>query len=177
MTATTNQRGDEIWNPERVQPGRYEHGKRCTLSLHLDSNSDCVEVLRSVVSVMTARAGMDKLHSNRVAVAVDELFANIAAHAYGGKPGRVEFSASIALEEKALLLVFDFRDYAKICWHGDIESIACKPLDVEHICPGGLGLKLIHSVADSCEHHELENGNHWRLLFKICNGDRDGHES
>ena len=84
-------------------------GKLC---LQLNCNSDCVHILRSIVAVMTVRAGMDELQSNRVAIAVDELFANIAAHAYGGKPGRVEFETQIIRrDDKTRELVFDFRDY------------------------------------------------------------------
>ncbi|ATX82822.1 Anti-sigma regulatory factor (Ser/Thr protein kinase) [Mariprofundus ferrinatatus] len=158
-------------------PGKYQRGKSCRISLQLDSNSDCVEVLRSIVSVMTARAGMDELRSNRVAVGVDELFANIAAHAYGGKPGRIEVDACLEERGETRFLIFDFRDYAKVCWRGDIEKIANQPLDVEHLCPGGLGLRLIHSVSDNCEHHELEDGNRWQLIFNVCNGEKDGHES
>ena len=146
-------------------------GKLC---LQLNSNSDCIHVLLSMVAVMTARAAMSELRSNRVAVAVDELFANIAAHAYGGKPGKVEFEAGICAESDHRHLVFDFRDYAPLCWQGDIEEVASEPQDFEHLCPGGLGLRLIHSVSDCCEHTILEDGNHWRLIFNIDDGDKDG---
>lgn len=145
-------------------------GKLC---LQLESNSDCIDVLRSMVTVMTARAAMSDLRSNRVAIAVDELFANIATHAYGGDPGKVEFETAIYSENEDQMLVFDFRDYAPVCWHGDIDKITSQPLDVEHLCPGGLGLRLIHSVADCCEHNVLENGNHWRLIFNIGDGEND----
>jgi len=140
-------------------------GKLC---LQLNCNSDCIHVLRSMVAVMTARAGMDELQSNRVAIAVDELFANIAAHAYNGKPGRVEFITCIETHKQgAQELVFDFRDYASIGWSGDITEIVSHALDTEHLCPGGLGLRLICSVADRCEHEVLNDGNQWRLIFNI----------
>lgn len=156
---------------------REKPAAACRLSLQLDSNCDCIEVLRSIVILMTTRAGMSDLRSNRVAVAVDELFANISAHAYAGKTGRVELDATIERKDGYRLLIFDFRDYANVCWCGNLEEIASQPLDIDNLCPGGLGLKLIHSVADSCEHTPLENGNHWRLLFKICDGERDERKS
>jgi len=140
-------------------------GKLC---LQLNCNSDCIHVLRSMVAVMSARAGMDELQSNRVAIAVDELFANIAAHAYSGKPGRVEFVTTIEDgKQGARELVFDFRDYASVGWNGNIDEIAQRALDTEHLCPGGLGLRLIRSVADRCEHQGLEDGNQWRLIVDI----------
>jgi anti-sigma regulatory factor (Ser/Thr protein kinase) len=121
-----------------------------------------------MVAVMTARAGMDELQSNRVAVAVDEVFANIAAHAYGGSPGRVEFETEIFhRDDKNKELVFYFRDYASVCWTGSLEGITTEVPDAETLCPGGVGLKLICSVADYCEHEILDDGNRWTIGFVI----------
>ncbi|MDQ6993819.1 MAG: ATP-binding protein [Mariprofundus sp.] len=145
------------------------------LQLQLNCNSDCLHVLRSIVTVMCARAHISKLRSNRVAVAIDELFANIAEHAYGGKPGKVEFESHIDDSGEASQLIFDFRDYAALNWAGCMQEVATQPIDHENLTPGGLGLKLICSVADACEHHILADGNHWRLIFKLSTGDH--HES
>ena len=140
-------------------------GKLC---LQLNCNSDCIHVLRSMVAVMTARAGMDELQSNRVAIAVDELFANISTHAYLGKPGKVEFVTRIDGDRPdGRILIFDFRDYASIGWDGDPAKVAARNLRMDELCPGGLGLRLICSVADGCEHQILEDGNQWRLTFNI----------
>jgi len=150
-------------------------GKIC---LQWNCNSDCIHVLRSVVEVMTNRAKMDQLQSNRVCVAVGELFANISAHAYGGQAGKVELEVNIvAGSGEWRELVFDFRDYAALGWMGDVQEAAARQVDPEHLCPGGLGLKLIYSVSDRCEHDVLPDGNHWRLIFNIENvenGDDDG---
>lgn len=145
------------------------------LSLQLNCNSDCIHVLRSMVAVMTARASMDELQSNRVAIAVDELFANIANHAYLGKPGRVEFVAGIeAAGNGGRDLIFDFRDYASIGWCGNTQEYVEQHQPVaEELCPGGLGLRLICSVADRCEHDVLADGNQWRLIFRIQDGEHD----
>jgi len=142
-------------------------GKLC---LQMNCNSDCIHVLRSMVAVMTARAGMAELQSNRVAIAVDELFANIAAHAYNGKPGKVEFETCIGDSGKGCQeLIFNFRDYAAVGWNGDIEGVMAHAPGHEQLCPGGLGMKLICSVADRCEHEVCADGNHWRLIFNINN--------
>ena len=140
-------------------------GKLC---LQLNCNSDCVHILRSMVAVMTVRAGMDELQSNRVAIAVDEVYANIAAHAYGGSSGRVEFETEIIYHGgKNRELVFNFRDYAAVCWTGSLEGVTTEVPDVETLCPGGIGLKLICSVADHCEYETLDDGNRWQIGFVI----------
>jgi len=141
------------------------------LYLQLNCNSDCIHVLRSIVAVMTARAGMGELQSNRVAIAVDELFANIATHAYLGKPGKVEFVTRIEdRQHGGQELVFSFRDYASIGWSGDPAEEASRRMAIEELCPGGLGLQLICAVADRCDHHILEDGNQWQLTFNIDHG-------
>lgn len=149
-------------------------GRVGRLSLQLNCNSDCVHLLRSMVAVMSSRAGFDECRSNRVAVAVDELFANIAKHAYGGHPGRIEIETEIAGTHGSRALLFEFRDYASCGWTGNIHEAADAPQDLEYLTPGGLGLRLIASIADGCEHEVLEDGNFWRLTFNICNGEHDG---
>ncbi|TLS77579.1 ATP-binding protein [Mariprofundus erugo] len=140
-------------------------GKIC---LQMNCNSDCVHILRSIVAVMTARTGMSELQSNRVAIAVDELFANIASHAYDGKPGKVEFECRIdESSDGGGELIIDLRDYASCNWSGCLEEAASRTIDHENPCPGGLGLKLICAVVDECEHTRLPDGNHWRLIFKF----------
>jgi len=140
-------------------------GKLC---LQLNCNSDCIHVLRSMVEVMTARTGMNTQQSNRVCIAVGELFANICTHAYGGKAGRLELETCIGIGKQGKReLVFHFRDYASLGWMGNIEATAARITDVENLCPGGLGLKLICSVAERCEHDVLNDGNHWRLIFHL----------
>jgi len=144
-----------------------------TIFLQLNCSSDCVHVLRAIVAVMTARVRMDALRSNRVAIAVDELFANIVNHAYAGKPGRIEFESSIESRADGIVLLFNFRDYASLGWSGCLEEIAAAHTTPEEPCPGGLGMKLICSVADRCEHDVLDDGNHWRLLFNCHAGETD----
>ncbi|MDQ6970899.1 MAG: ATP-binding protein [Mariprofundus sp.] len=148
------------------------------LSLQLNCNSDCVYILRAIVAVMAARAGLDKMRSNRVSIAVDELFANILAHAYGGKAGRVEFETCIDHSaQNGCELSFSFRDYAALGWLGSIEEAAACVTDVDDLCPGGLGLKLIYSVSDRCEHEVLSDGNRWRLIFHLNDEEHDSEGS
>ncbi len=144
------------------------------LHLKFNCSSDCIAILRSIVAVMAARGGMDKMRSNRVCIAVDELFANILAHAYGGKAGRLDFETCIDVcDQGGYELSFDFRDYASVGWLGSVKEAASKVTDVENLCPGGLGLKLIYSVSDRCEHEVLSDGNRWRLIFHLNETDRN----
>jgi len=146
------------------------------LSCQLNCHSKCVDFLRSMVAVMAERAGLDPCHTNRVALAVDELFANIAEHGYGGEPGKIECEAHIQSHESGEgVLVFDFRDYTDSGWvyHScEEDSDACHT----EIMPGGLGLKLINAVADRFEQKVLADGNQWHLVFSLVRGEKSGTE-
>jgi serine/threonine-protein kinase RsbW len=137
------------------------------ISCNIDACSDCVHVLQSVAELMAVRAGMEQVRANRVAVAVDELFANIMCHGYAGERGRVEMEAMLGLgADGHRRLSFVFRDYAP-----GIEDPGCLEArsrrEDEPVNPGGLGLCLIHAVMDEVHHEVLEDGNRWRLVALI----------
>lgn len=148
--------------------------KSCDSEISCTLNSDCGEIrmLMSMVHVMARRAGLSDKMSNRMLLAVDELFANIAEHGYHGREGKVEMCARIHRGA----LVFELRDYA------DPFAEACvlceKPPRLEDeaaISPGGLGLHLMHAVMDDIEHEALADGNRWRLIKQL---NKEGeHES
>lgn len=156
-----------------------EHSQIGKLMFQLNTKKDCVHILRSMVEVMAMRAHLGELESNRVTLAVDELFANIAQHGYGDEPGRVEFEAKLHVNSECQKeLHFEFRDYAPVM---RMEKFACgdsKPCHASDISPGGLGISLMHSIMDVVQHEALPDGNHWLLIY-ICKSDGqcEGEES
>ncbi len=134
------------------------------ISCQLNCENRCIDVLRSMVAEMSRKAGLDACHSNRVELAVDELFANIAQHGYGGSPGHIEFEADIrTYPDGRRMLVFELRDFVVSDWnYVRAQPAACAP---EKIRPGGLGLRLIEAVVDRFEQRKLGDGNRWRLVF------------
>jgi len=144
------------------------------LQFRLNCRDDCVHVLRSMVEVIAARAGLNEMCTNRVTLAVDELYANIARHGYCGKSGAVEFEARVRHDPEAgQELVFMFRDFAAPLadtqWQKTVEPLIH---DVTKIEPGGLGVHLIHSIMDSVKHEALPDGNRWELTYR-CKGALD----
>ncbi len=130
---------------------------RGQLSCKLNSACDCVHVLCSMVEVMSRRAGLNDKETNRVVLAVDELFANIGQHGYHGEEGRIEMVA----ECDDASLRFEFRDYAAPLM--DETALHKKVVDTSQIQPGGLGLYLIRSSVDEVQHQVLNDGNRWLL--------------
>lgn len=154
--------------------GSPDNSRIGQLHFRLNCRDDCVHVLRSMVEVIAARAGLDDVCANRVALAVDELYANIVRHGYHGAPGPVEFETRIHRadgEEQELLFVF--RDFATPLTDTGWKEVA-HPLhhDAEKIEPGGLGVHLIHSIMDRVEHEALPDGNRWLLIYQ-CKGALD----
>ncbi len=127
------------------------------LSCTLNSACDCVHVLSSMVEVMSRRAGLNDRETNRVVLAVDELFANIGQHGYRGKEGSIEMQA----EYDGRSLRFEFRDYAPPLM--DEGTLQGKLMDTGQVRPGGLGLYLIDTIMDEVRHQTLDDGNRWSL--------------
>ncbi|MDQ6958803.1 MAG: ATP-binding protein [Mariprofundaceae bacterium] len=127
------------------------------LSCTLNSARDCVHVLSSMVEVMSQRAGLNDKETNRVVLAVDELFANIGQHGYHGKEGPVEMKAKYDGDS----LWFEFRDYALPLM--DTDTLRGQAVDTSQIRPGGLGLHLIYAIMDEVRHQALDDGNRWSL--------------
>lgn len=143
------------------------------LSCKLNCCNDCIHVLKSMVDVVAARAGLNEIRSSRMVLAVDELFANIARHGYGGKPGLVEMEAGIRHDEDGRTrLCFEFRDFAPPVRNA--ETLQGRRMD--DISPGGLGLHLIRTVMDEVHHECLPDGNRWLLVSYVREGEEDEHE-
>jgi len=145
------------------------------ISCQLNCQTQCVDFLRSMVAVMAERTGMDPCHTNRIALAVDEVFANIAEHGYGGEPGPIECETHIRCNGNGLReLVFDFRDFATSGWVYEECHVPQSDLNMDCISPGGLGLRLIAEVADSFKQEILPDGNRWHLVFSLDKGVQSG---
>jgi anti-sigma regulatory factor (Ser/Thr protein kinase) len=144
----------------------FEPSQIGKLMFQLNTKPDCVHILRSMVEVMAMRAELEALESNRVMLAVDELFANITEHGYGGKPGRVEFEAKLHMNnERQKELHFMFRDYAPAVSMDDMNCNQDNPCKASDVMPGGLGVSLIHSIMDVVQHKALSDGNRWLLIY------------
>jgi len=147
------------------------------LKFELVCQRDCVHVLHSMVEVIALRAGLNDMETNRVALAVDELFANIIDHGYGDKPGKVQFESKIHSNDEGMKeLHFIFRDFAPVV---DVKGWNCgksRPCCAEDITPGGLGIQLIHSIMDVVEHCSLDDGNQWTLIYICKQGMKGEHD-
>jgi len=131
------------------------------LSCTLNSACDCVHVLSSMVEVVSRRAGLNDKETNRVVLAVDELFANIGQHGYQGKEGPVEMKVGC----DGNVLRFEFRDYAPPLMDG--STLQGQPMDTSQIRPGGLGLHLIYAIMDEVQHQRLDDGNRWSMTKRL----------
>ncbi len=144
--------------------GSSENQISCTLN----SSCDCVDVLCSMVEVMGQRASLSDKQTNRMVLAVDELFANIAQHGYHGLEGQVDMRAACEND----ILSFELRDYAKPI--ADASALCTSnPCLNSELSPGGLGLQLICAVMDKIEHEPLPDGNRWHLIKYLNEGEDD----
>ncbi len=133
--------------------------------------SGCKEGLQALQSLAEQACEgicLSAIQLNRIALALDELFANIHKHGYAGKGGDIDCAAKwTGMEGEPCLLEIRLRDFAPTI--KDIKS--CKGVDPEtlkeHPVAGGLGMHLIYAITESFEHMPLKDGNQWRLVFNL----------
>jgi len=133
------------------------------LSCTLNSGCDCMRTLRYMVEAMSMRAGLNTIQTNRMLVAVDELFANISKHGYHGREGMIEMRADLQDHR----LRFEFRDYAPPI----ADRHELRGREVDDVQPGGIGLRLIQAIMDEIHHSTMDDGNHWVLIKHLSEGD------
>ncbi|MDX8389431.1 MAG: ATP-binding protein [Mariprofundaceae bacterium] len=122
----------------------------------INSACDCIHILHAIVEVMGRRTKMCAKSTNRMMLAVDELFANICQHGYCQEQGAIEMSTRLTNDR----LSFEFRDYAQPVQ--DVCTLQGRSFD--DVKPGGLGMHLIRSVLDEFHHETLADGNRWTLV-------------
>ncbi len=143
-------------------------------SIRLSGCGEGLQALQNLAKCACKQAVMDKIHQNRIALALDELFANIHEHGYRNRGGEVECSARWLESEAPLCrLEIMLRDFAPVIddikkFHG-VDPLTLK----EHPVAGGLGMRLIYATTEKFEHAPLADGNQWRLLFNIATEKED----
>jgi len=143
------------------------------LSCKLNSSCECIHVLSSMVEVIGHRAGLSDKLTNRMVLAVDEMFANIAQHAYHGHEGKVDMAADWHDD----VLSFELRDYAVPLTGREMAGWPSMQQSGEELQPGGLGIHLMQAVMDRIEHEALADGNRWRLIKYLGPSDLNGEHS
>ena len=116
-----------------------------------------------MAEVIAGRVGLGCVDVNRLALATNELFANICSHGYKDKTGIVEVDFEIFPSE----LRIQFRDFGL--------PVACKSelkgRELDDVRPGGLGMHLLHTSMDEVHHESLNDGNRWTLVWHLKTGD------
>jgi serine/threonine-protein kinase RsbW len=93
-----------------------------------------------------------------VQLAVNEIFANIVAHAYDDAPGgRVDIVAMLASDPRRLLI--DISDTGI-----GFDPAAVAEPDLEDVQIHGYGLFLARSLMDDVAYTRRPDGNNWRLI-------------
>jgi len=136
--------------------------------LHLNGDKEGLQALHGLAEQACNGTCLNDIQRNRIAVALDELFANIHAHGYDNQGGKIECAASWSgeLGEVGCLHV-TLRDFAK-----PIQDLsACKGVCPESLkenpVSGGLGMHLIHAITSDFKHQSLADGNQWHLVFDL----------
>jgi serine/threonine-protein kinase RsbW len=115
----------------------------------------CVARLVELVAPADRRQAL----SHDAQLAVQELCANIATHAYDGRDdGRFDLDLSLAED----VLHAEFRDRGTLFDAGGV-----RPPDLEHGQEHGYGLFLIRTLVDDVQYASDHGENHWHLVKRL----------
>ncbi len=132
-----------------------------TLRLDLPATNKYLNVLGACLDAFIERingVAEPRITAYNIQLAVNEIFANIVAHAYGDAPdGRVDVVVMLATDPRRLLIELSDTGSAF-----DPETVA-EP-DFEDVQIHGYGLFLARSLLDDVTYVRCPDGNTWRLI-------------
>jgi len=142
--------------------------------LHLNGDKAGLQALQGLAQQACGGTCLSEIQHNRIAVALDELFANIHAHGYANQGGKIECLACWLGEEgEAGHLKVTLRDFATpIQDMGECKGVCPETLK-ENPVAGGLGMHLIGVITERFEHQPLDDGNQWCLVFDLAEKKED----
>lgn len=104
--------------------------------------------VRCLVRAWVERSGIDKNEAGRIVLAIDEACSNAIRHAYEGRHDEVmELSLRSTPQQLEIVLC----DRGVTCAKADSTRRVIETPSRESLCPGGLGVQLIHEVFDEVE--------------------------
>ncbi|MDX8381586.1 MAG: ATP-binding protein [Ghiorsea sp.] len=137
--------------------------------LHLNGDKEGLRALQGLAQQACDGTCLNDIQKNRIAVALDELFANIHEHGYANQGGEIECSACWFGEKgEAGHLQVTLRDFAKPLQDLSECKGVCPETLKDNPVPGGLGMHLICAITESFEHQPLDDGNQWCLVFDLA---------
>lgn len=135
--------------------------------IHIQGCKEGLSVLQKLAKDSCKNVCLDKIQRNRIALALDEVFANIHAHGYGDLGGEIDCSARwLDSQKDECKLEICLRDYAPTIDMKQCQGVCSDTLN-DYPVAGGLGMYLIEATTEIFEHKPLADGNHWRLVFKL----------
>lgn len=110
------------------------------VTLSIPSDPRYLRIVRDFLASLLDELGFDSRDCTGIVLAVNEAYANVIEHCYGGDTSqRIDLAVRIAPQ----LLTIELRDY------GDPVDVTCiEPRDLDDIRPGGLGTHLMRAIMD-----------------------------
>jgi anti-sigma regulatory factor (Ser/Thr protein kinase) len=120
--------------------------------LQIRSCPELLAPVRALVNAMALRAGLDDLSACHLVLAMDEALTNVIRHGYDGRTDGMIWIAVEGLDCGDGLRI-EIEDRART-----VAPETFKGRDLDDIQPGGLGMHLMTSLVDRCEHTPRAGG-------------------
>lgn len=131
--------------------------------LTVEAAVENISVVTDFITAELERSGCPKKAETQIAIAIDELFGNIARYAYIPDVGKA--TVQISVEENPLCVIITFIDNGK-----PFNPLECQEPDISAGAKerkiGGLGIFLVKKTMDMVE-YEYKNGQNILRIKKL----------
>jgi len=134
------------------------------IDLRIDSDPKFLCVVRAVVGVIAAKAGLDEATCGQVSLAVDEAVTNVMRHGYGGATDQpIWIKVHLADGDGGHGFTVTVEDRGR-----QVDPTAIRGRELEDVRPGGLGVHIIREVMDRVTYTQREGGGMRLVMSKSC---------
>ncbi|MCZ6691243.1 MAG: ATP-binding protein [Planctomycetota bacterium] len=114
-----------------------------TIFLSIPSHPKFISSVRALVTRVAAEMGFPEEEFRKLAIAIDEAYANIIEHAYKGDPHqKIDLTLKIVPDS----IIVEIRDYGL-----KVKPETIHPRKLEDVRPGGLGTHFMTHCMDKVE--------------------------
>lgn len=130
------------------------------VQLEIRSRPELLAPVRALANAMAMRCGLDDLAACHLVLAMDEALTNVIRHGYDGRTdGRIWITLTCLPAGDGLRVQIE--DRART-----VDPSELRGRDLDDVQPGGLGMHLMTSLVDRCEHAPRQGGGMRVLLEK-----------
>ncbi len=138
--------------PDTIRKFQYQGAEK----LLLPATPEAFETLRQWLVAIAGDLHFSGLNRNRMLIAADEIFSNIAKYGYPSEPGKASVEVNFNMKTKTLNIIFSD---AGVAFNPLLIPEPDTDAPLEKRTSGGLGIFMVKKLMDKVEYRRENNFN------------------